>query len=324
MSSTELLDFAKQLQSACAGRRVTVATHISPDPDAIGSAFAAGLLCSALGADTKVYLPEPLPTKFQPLVQSFPWTSDLSAAAGDVLLVVDTATRKRVGDLLDKHLSDFPLTFNLDHHISNPHWAAVNCVNGHAAASALLVYQLYESLQQKISPQVANLLYAGILDDTGSFCFSNSSADALTTAASLVNLGASPEDVANTLYFSVPERILRLQARALQNLQVWFEGRVSVLVVDHEILSETACSQEDTEGLVDFARKVDGAVIAVFMRELEGKWKISLRSKSSQYDVNRIAGQFGGGGHAAAAGATIVGTQAEVEQALRTALHSVL
>lgn len=334
MNLLDKSEFLTRLQLACgqpsvassnARRRpVTIATHISPDPDAIGSAFAMFDLCKSFGADPLVYLPERLPEKFRNLVGDRRWTSQFSEAKAEVLVVVDTATRKRTGEALDAGLPDFLESFNLDHHVSNPLWASNNYVDGTAAASALLVFELFELSGVPLAPQTANLLYAGILDDTGCFCFSNSSESAFAAAARLRECGAEPESVSNAIYFSVPERILRLQAKALQSLEMWFSGQVSVIVVPRQMLQETGCSQEETEGLVDFARKIEGAKIALFMRELEGAWKISLRSKSPEYDVNLIASQFGGGGHTAAAGATILGTLPEVQDRLKEALRSVV
>ena len=97
-----------------------------------------------------------------------------------------------------------------------------------------------------------------------------------------------------------------------------------MLVVDRPTLESTGCTSEDTEGLIDFARKVEGVSVAVFLRELDGKWKASLRSKTGGVDVNQVAGKFGGGGHAAAAGATLTGSLSEVERRILDELQAVL
>lgn len=329
MSSSSLEEFALRLKSACedAARLsipVVVASHISPDPDAISSAFSLAALARAIGAPAQVFLPDPLPLKYAALVGTIEYSTGTLPSHGGVLVGVDTATRKRLGETLDTGFEQFGLTFNLDHHISNPGWASVNHIDGAAAASALLVYRVYEALQIPMSPLVANLLYAGILDDTGSFCFANVNASALSTAAELVARGATPEAIATALYFSVPERILRLQALALQRLELRLGGRVSLLVVDRPTLESTGCTSEDTEGLIDFARKVEGVSVAVFLRELDGKWKASLRSKTGGVDVNQVAGKFGGGGHAAAAGATLTGSLFEVEKRILDELQAAL
>ncbi len=317
MRAPDLKSFAatlkESLETLSGEKKVLCAAHVSPDPDAIGSSFASAYLLRGLGAKPSVFFPEALPKKYIPLVGDIPVLHSAENSGASMLFVVDTATEQRVGLELHARRSDFQTCFNLDHHVSNNGWGDVSFVDGKASASALLVWRLFRELQIPIDRRVSNLLYSGLLDDTGSFCFSNTNAESFACAADLMSSGASPEDVANAIYFSVPERVFRLQSRAIQAMRPVLGGKAMLMAVSRKDLEETGCTAEETEGLVDIARRVEGTDAAIFMRELDGKWKLSLRSKTPWLDVNPIAGVFGGGGHAAAAGCTIEGTREFIE-----------
>ena len=307
-SVDELCAHLRSLQSAL------ICTHVSPDPDALGSAGAMQRGLHALGIEAHVYLPDPLPERIGVLLEGVPIVYGVPTRRYAAVVVVDTATRKRVGPQAEEVLAVGDTIINIDHHDSNIGWGTVNYIQSSAAASAEIVYELLTRLLGTIDAQTAQLLYAGLLDDTGSFCYSNVTSQALQCAANLVAAGASPETVANTLYFSVPERVLRLRAVALANLRMVLENKAAVVRITQAELSSCGAKTEDTEGLVDLARSVEGTVAAVFLRELaDGSWKCSLRAKVPALDVNAVASEFGGGGHKAAAGCSVRGNAVEAE-----------
>ena len=193
----------------------------------------------------------------------------------------------------------------IDHHESNPAWGTNNYIDPRAAASAVIVFQIAKQLGQIVGPEVATLLFAGLMDDTGSWRFSNSNGQSFLVAASLVAAGASPEEVANAIYFSVPEKVIKLRSMALGTLQTHCDGAVASIAVTRQMLEACDATIEDSDGIVDIARSLQGVRCAVFMREREQGWRVSLRAKDSSIDVNQVAGVFSGGGHPAAAGATI-------------------
>jgi len=298
-------------------KSVLVMSHISPDADAAGSAAACSLALGALGIHAVLHLPDPLSESLLGILRGIPFCAAFPDEQFDAVLCVDTADKKRVScarpDILDKGAR----SFNLDHHHSNGKWADCNYVRPEAPASAVLVHELFSSLQVPLDARAANLLYAGLLDDTGCFCFSNAGTEAFSCALALVSAGAVPQDIANMLYFSVPERIFRLRAYAAGALRCVLGGRVAVIRLPLAALKQCGAGPEDTEGLVDIARSVSGVIAAVLMRELEpGLWKLSLRSKSPELDVHQIASSFGGGGHKAAAGCRVQGSAEQVEEAV--------
>ena len=295
---------------------VIVSAHISPDADAIGSSAGLALGLARLGKKAAVYLYDPVIEKMRPLVGDAPIVNQLPNVSVDAVVVVDTASRRRVGEDGDGLFKLGKTVVNIDHHISNDNWGDHNYIDSAAAASAIIVYELLSELGNGFDTRISNLLYAGLSDDTGQFRYSNTDKRSLTTAAALVEIGAEPHIVANAMYYSVPTRVQRLRALALAGMQIELGGRAAIVVCTKEMLSEAGAKDEDTDGLIDEARAVEGTDCAILIRELSQGWKISLRSKRLDFDVNRIAGIFGGGGHAAAAGCKIGGSLEQVQAAL--------
>ncbi|MCB0324259.1 MAG: hypothetical protein KDD69_11835, partial [Bdellovibrionales bacterium] len=182
--------------------------------------------------------------------------------------------------------------------------------------TAYLIEQLFAHFGMTPSVAAAQLLLAGLMDDTGSFRYSNATVAAFDCAARLVAQGAAPEHIANILYFSLPERVLRLRAMAFNGLALLLEGRLAVIAVTDDMLQSCKADASDTEGVVELARSIEGTVAAAFLREIDSGWKVSLRSKDPRVNVNTIAGRFGGGGHPAAAGCRMQGSRDDVEQVL--------
>ena len=302
-----------------------VSAHVAPDPDAIGSSFGLASVLAARGCRAEVYLADGVPERLQPLLPpEIVWSSEVPTRSVDAIVVIDTASRQRVGKEFEALYRLGAQTFNIDHHVSNDSWADKNFVDGSASAAAVLVWRLARALGQKLDPITANLLYGGLVDDTGSFCFSNVGPEAFACGASLVESGAEPEAVANVLYFNVPERVIKLQAAAFSVLKTHLGGKIASLRVTRAMLDQCGARPEDTEGLVDIARRMQGTVGAFLQRELPEGWKISLRAKSSDLDVNAVASTFGGGGHRAAAGCRIDGPGDEVERRIVEALKAAL
>jgi bifunctional oligoribonuclease and PAP phosphatase NrnA len=302
-----------------------ICCHVSPDADAVGSGCALQLGLQSLGVDAVFYVPHAVPEPLQELAQGARIVHELPTKACSAVIAVDTGAKDRVATASQDLFKFGQRVFNIDHHFSNELWGDVNYVDGESPASAVLVYDVLRCLGVEISRQIANLLFAGLLDDTGCFRFSNATAESLECGASLVRAGASPSAVANALYFTVPERMLRLRAKALANLRVELDGKVALIRLSLGELNECAAKPEDAEGLVDLARSVSGTVGAVLVRELEsGLWKLSLRSKSPVLDVHKIAASFSGGGHKAAAGCKLRGSAQEVEQQILDSMAEAL
>jgi phosphoesterase RecJ-like protein len=291
---------------------IILSTHVSPDPDAIGSSGALCLGLRSVGKNALLYLPDPLPERLRGFFPEEYIIKEIPSG-GYLLIGLDCATKKRLGDESDLLCSSARNVINIDHHASNEGWGNLNHIKGDEAATAVLVYELLSQLHVPISAQGATLLYAGIMDDTGSFRFSNTSEKALLTASSLLALGANPSEIATEIYFQEPFRALKLKGKAIDTLCVFEDGKAALAYISLQMRGEDVHSPGDSEGIIDIVRAVKGVSVALFLREHErDKWRGSIRSKSISCDVSKFASVFGGGGHQAAAGFSIDGTQDEV------------
>src|SRR5690606_17232577 len=132
----------------------------------------------------------------------------------------------------------------------------VNWISSDTAATAEMIFEFSQEISLKLDIEIANLLYAGILDDTGSFCFSNTTGNTLRVAGALIDAGANPAVISNYLYFQVPEKVWRLRSKSLLTLRLEHQGKVGMMYVTQAMLEETGCISEDTEGLVDIIRSI--------------------------------------------------------------------
>jgi phosphoesterase RecJ-like protein len=317
---TESKEFDAIIDQIKTSNSFVISTHISPDSDAIGSSVGLALALISMNKTATVYLPEKLSSKFESLVPKgiiFKGTEEelKILLKSSTFIGVDCATKKRLGEVIYNNFALALNTLNIDHHASNENWGAYNWIADTTAATAVMISRIIESLDLSCDPVMSNLLYAGILDDTGSFRYSNTNVEALEYAADLVQSGASPSAISQILYFEIPERVLKLRAKCLNTLETLCEGKISLLFVTNEMLNEFSCEAEDTEGLVDQARSIQGVKVAFFLREIDGGFKVSARAKDETVDVNQFAAQFGGGGHKAASGFSL---NMDLENALST------
>jgi bifunctional oligoribonuclease and PAP phosphatase NrnA len=300
---------------------IILSTHVSPDPDAIGSAGGLCLALRSIGKNALLYLPDPLPERLRGFFPEEYILKDIPSS-GYLLIGLDCATKKRLGDESLLLCSSARRVINIDHHASNEGWGDLNHIIGDEAATAILVYELLTQLKLNISAQVATLLYAGIMDDTGSFRFSNTSEKALLTASSLLALGANPSEIATEVYFQEPLRALKLKGKAIDTLSVFEDGKAALAYISLDMRGDDVHSPGDSEGIIDIVRAVKGISIALFLRENErDKWRGSIRSKSISCDVSNFASIFGGGGHHVAAGFSIDGTRDEVLSRVKHEVH---
>ncbi|MDA8086841.1 MAG: bifunctional oligoribonuclease/PAP phosphatase NrnA [Nitrospiraceae bacterium] len=293
-----------------ANRRFLVASHISPEGDALGSTLALAAALRALGKEVVAYNRDAVPE----FLRFLPGYEDISGSlpeeTGDFTLVlVDCSKPFRAG--LDG--VRFAGTVVIDHHemdASKPGEPAADVlwVEPASPAAGLMVYQLVKALGVPVDRAMAVNLYTAIATDTGSFKYSNTTPEALEAAAWLVRAGAEPASVSQNVYESWSERRMRLLCLALQTLEL--RDRAAVMSVSAEMFSATGTTAEDIDNFTSFPRMLRDAEVAVLISEQPGSGLIraSLRSKGG-VDVRRVAQQFGGGGHRNAAGFRISSSQ---------------
>lgn len=286
------------------GRTLAVLGHARPDGDCIGSQVALARTLQARGIEVVCINPDPVPRRLQFLVQgmTFLRTDDVLNDGRDyTALYVDCADHGRPGERLRAR---FPKPFfSLDHHLSNAGFATHNFIDtGSAAACEILAGLIFDN-DLPVDAQTAQALYTGILTDTGQFRFNSTSRRTFLLAAELMARGAQPTEAGFELYERETTGKLQLLQRFLASLRMECDGRVCIGRLPVGIFEETGTTAEDTEGLVDYARCIDGVDVGVLIEErADGGVKASLRAKDPIYRLDQIAAQFNGGGHACAAG----------------------
>lgn len=226
---------------------------------------------------------------------------DRQAVGDAALLYVDCADEGRVGPKTSIALEDSRRLGNIDHHISNTNFAEFNLVDHQASATCEILAGLALDLQVSMDSALAQALYTGILTDTGRFGFAATSSRVFEICAKLVEYGASPQAAAENLYENVSLARLKLLERFLGTLEYACDGNVCIGELRQRDFLETGTSYLDTEGFVDYARSVSDVSVGVLLEERKSTTKGSLRAKLENVRVDRIAAQFGGGGHACAA-----------------------
>ncbi|HVD61594.1 MAG TPA: DHH family phosphoesterase [Gemmatimonadaceae bacterium] len=300
-----------------AGRSVAISTHINADGDGCGSETALARMLESRGMKAKIVNPTPWPETFRFLLGTDVKDETEKGPAAlknvDLLIVVDIADVKRLGSLADTVRSLKIPKLVIDHHIPSDEPPSQNMLADiTACATGELIFDIATVLGADITPEMAAGLYVAMLTDTGGFRFANTTARCLAVAGQLLAHGVEPEEMYRRLYASLPIGRLHLLRDALATLEVDPAYGISWISVAAGAAEEYGLRSEDLEGIAEHPRSVGGTRLAVFFRDLgHGKIKVSFRS-TGKVNVNDFARQFGGGGHARAAGALIPGTLDEV------------
>src|SRR5580765_1389303 len=284
-----------------------VTTHENPDGDALGSLLAMKLALDALGKDAVMYLAgeAPLPREYSWMPLDNLRRSLPDDAATRVLLALDCANESRLGPDPEV-LHSTALVVNVDHHHDNSRFGAVNVVVADASSTGEIVRDLLNELGVELTPDIAEALYIALVTDTGRFQYTNTTPKALRLAAELVEAGADVHKIFQGVYESVQFAKLKLLARALERANVYEGGRIVVSYLLRTDFAEVGAAEPYSEGIIDFLRAVEGADMAVLIREPPRQdgpsRRVSLRASIDELDVSAIARKSGGGGHRQAAG----------------------
>ena len=292
-----------------------ILTHRRPDGDTIGSAAALCRGLRQLGKTAFVLTNEQFTPRFGPFLDGL--TCD-ALPAGATVISADIASEGLLP--FDAVRLQLMPVCAVDHHGSNS-LACPKLVEADKAACGEIVYAVLTELGVTVTKQIAECLYTAISTDTGCFKFSNTTANTHRTAAALIAAGADVYPI-NKLFFDTKSFArLRLEAKLTDTMEFYADGAVGVCTMPKSLLAAFTVTEDDLDSISGFARSIEGVRIGIMIREVEdGLGKISLRTEAP-YDASAICQRLGGGGHAAAAGASvpggIEGAKAAILQALR-------
>ena len=288
-----------------------ITSHTSPEGDALGSELAFYRLLKKLGKQAIIVNEDPLPVgyEFLPGVENIKkFKKNLKYPPFDCLVTLDCTHLKRSGEVSSLN-SAARQVLNIDHHISNLGFGDINWIEPYSSSCAEMVYIIYKKLNVPLDKESALCLYTGILTDTGSFHYSNTSARTHKIVAHLVGFGLDIAQIYKAIYENIPYPEMKLLSNILPGMKACAQGRIIWFQIKHNFLRRRKLSFDLSESILTFGRAVKGAeVVALFKENLGVKDEIRVNLRShGRVDVNKIASFFGGGGHKNASGITIRG-----------------
>ena len=297
---------------------VLLLTHVRPDGDTVGSAAA---LCRALRdmGKTAYLLPNPeITATYEPYAAPY-WAPEGFAPAH--VVSVDIAALNLLPDNAAVYAPRIELA--IDHHGSHGFFAARTCLDADAAACGEIVHDII-ALLTAVTPDIALPLYVAIATDTGCFVYSNTTARTHRIAAALLDTGIDAAPVNKTLFRTKSRTRLAMESRMTADMTLFDHDRVVVMTIPLSLRQELHATEADIEELSSLAALVEGSDCGVTLRELRpGVVKISLRT-GPRVDASAVCQRLGGGGHKAAAGATVNGTMDEVRAAVLRSYQEVV
>lgn len=290
---------------------VAIAGHIKPDGDCAGSTLAVYNYLKTYHPkiQTTLYL-EPIPNIFKFLSLSAEIVSDFSKdKTYDLFICLDCGDEGRLGPIA-KYFHAAKKTFCVDHHISNSSFADTNYIFPKASSTCELVFELIE--EAKITKEIAECIYVGIVHDTGVFQYSSTSAKTMNIAGRLMEKGIPFTKIVDDTFYKKTYAQNRILGQALVDSKLYLDGKCIVTVVTLEEMKAYGVEPKHLEGIVQQLRVTTGVEASLFLYENEsGDFKVSMRS-NELVDVAAVLMTFGGGGHIRAAGATMNGTAEEI------------
>jgi phosphoesterase RecJ-like protein len=294
-------------------KRVMLTCHESPDADALGSSLGLGLALESLGASVSFVCADPVPDMydFMPGVERFRTIVD-DDFEPDLIVVCDCGDLARTGSVAAENAELFERVpiINIDHHVSNPGFGTVDWVGTDVAATCEQVTLLLPHLgvrHDAVGGAIAQNLTAGLSFDTANFAHSNTSPRTLRAASELVAAGAELPMIARRIYRTKPTAQLKLFGRVLSRLETSADGRLTWSVVSLADFEAAGATQQMSEGLIDLLAQSASAEVAILFKDLGEVVRLSIRTRDDGIDATKLAGAFGGGGHARAAGASYDG-----------------
>jgi phosphoesterase RecJ-like protein len=321
-----LNEIADAITAIKAAKTIVMASHINPDGDALGSLLGLGIAIKNTFPDKKVTMlsRDGVPEILHFLPDSNSIRTSTSVAEHDLAIVLDSGELKRVGEQLVPTILATKLQIDIDHHVGEGAFGQIQVLDSSAAATAEIVYELITAMGAEITTDIASCLLTGIITDTGSFRYLNVTPRTLNTSAALIGAGASPAEIAESVFDNKTFAATKLIGLCLSTLKQTADEKITWAHVRNEDFVSTGATDEDTEGLVNHVRAVRGTQIAILFREIRlGLIRISLRCVDG-LDVSKVANQFDGGGHRLDAGCSYHGSVEEAERLLVEACKKAL
>lgn len=286
-------------------KRLALIAHVSPDGDTVGATLALRLAFLALGKAVDVIC-DGTPDRslgYLPGIETFNKPEE-SVGLYDTAIAVDVSDHKLLGKS-EAIFDNAPIRLVIDHHATNPAYGDVNYIRRNECSCCVLAYEVITALGVELTKEIGTCLMTGMSTDTGHFMYPYTTPLAFEIAGKLLALGVDVSFITRRLYRTQSKEAVALARIAYQKLRFELGGQVGVIELTQADMDAAGADVSQTGGLVNKALEVEGVRMAILATEREGGVKLSLRAVEPD-TVNDIAKLFGGGGHAQAAGVTML------------------
>jgi phosphoesterase RecJ-like protein len=310
----------KVIQAIKKYQRFLLSTHVNPEGDALAGTLALRHLLKRLGKKATIVNADRTPANYQFLPDTGKIIHKIRNLDYEVAILLDCPTPDRTGRVREILEKNKPLV-NIDHHISNSFFGQINWVEPKSSSVCEMLFHLYQAFGL-LDKKAALYIYVGMLTDTGSFRFENTSCQTHACASQLLSFGLNVPKIYSQIYEQNSLEKLKIFARVLSRMRTRFHDQVVWSKVKNQEWRKIAT--EEIEEIVNLLRSLRNTKVAFLLREIDKqKIKASFRSKNS-FDVNRLAANFGGGGHQRASGAVIYTSIARAERMILKAIGKML
>ncbi len=323
MSSTVMIDAATTEDVVAELRRRSsfmFVSHVKPDGDTLGAGLALGIALRGLGKRVGYFQQDPVPRNLRFLPDSELVAREVPAdlPADTLWVFCDMSDSGRAGQFLPA--IDRANTLNIDHHLGNSKFAAINYILEKEASTGACVLHILRALGVAVTPEIATCILTTIMTDTGAFMHTNTTAEVLHISAMLMEAGADKPLITQWIFANKRYAAMKLLGMALSVATLEAGGRYCWTYVDDAMLAACGADGEDTEEIVQHLRELEGVEAAALFKAYDGAIRVSLRS-GGRINVQAVAQHFNGGGHFMAAGLTFPGTLSQAVDGVRAVLE---
>ncbi len=313
------VNYSKIEQIISENEKIFISTHINPDGDSLGSAFAMYHYLKKIGKDCRIinHSEVPLVYSFLNEKEIFNEINDENIAFiknADLGIILDIGDFYRLGEVANVIEGTTIETINIDHHpLTENDFFTHNFINLDASSVGEILYSYFSSLGSDIIDKEMMLgIYCAVLTDTGSFRFSNTNQLSHEIAVDAIKMGINISEIYQNIYENSSVSRIKLLGNVIQKLNFDCNGELLWFSLNNDMVKEVDGTNQDFDGFTDFFRGIQGVEIALMLYDLKGKVRLSFRSKG-KYKVNNVAKKMGGGGHPFAAAALVDGEFSDVK-----------
>ena len=298
-------------------RQLTLLCHVRPDGDTLGCAFGLKAILEMQGKEVQVLCADRVSPRYRFLSGG---VADLKGEVQGAVVCLDIASPTMAGDYTDAALNADVV---IDHHPTNPLYGKRNYVDPAAAATGEIMVALAKELGG-MNRKAAECFYTAIATDTGCFKYGSTTVDTHLASAEAIAVGIDLKGLNKWLFQTKRKAEFDLNRKAMETMRYYGDGKIVTMQITLAMLEETGAGADELEVISSVPIQVEGVAASATFKEMEAEcYKVSVRTDGSVHG-GEICAQFGGGGHAQAAGCTMVGRYAELEAQMVEALHKAL